>query len=383
MNASTVDYFVGMATGLDSKKELDAGHMLGYYGVGWELNNIPTNYTHLEAAELATAKSLKALRPGIKIGVTRNTVVAASFWESAQAVMTNPATKDYWLLCGDGKPCTAKWGLDEPCSRSGGRGACDPTSYLFNWSNPGLQDWFVYDYIGQAANETLVDAVFFDAGVNASAPSLDGTLPVGFDPAAYLRDGQVTFDRATALLAEKGKWASSWVGWGTKGTITRQICVATMGDWLHSTRNGTSTDHTFVPTTMAFSKCFRHPCHHQADFAWHPQARARAHAAHGQRDPPYPHSSADQNATVAAFMIARPASALLQLHVVRAPPHFAAASRPHLRACAADVLLLPYARAAWCVRMGGGPRLSRYPPDRLRPGGGARCGSWCERSAGH
>ncbi len=32
MNASTVDYFVGMATGLDSQKELDAGRMLGYYG---------------------------------------------------------------------------------------------------------------------------------------------------------------------------------------------------------------------------------------------------------------------------------------------------------------------------------------------------------------
>ena len=32
MNASTVDYFVGMATGLNTKQELDAGHMLGYYG---------------------------------------------------------------------------------------------------------------------------------------------------------------------------------------------------------------------------------------------------------------------------------------------------------------------------------------------------------------
>ena len=318
MNASTVDYFVCMATGLDSKKELDAGHMLGYYGVGWELNNIPTNYTHLEAAELATAKSLKALRPGMKVGVTRNTVVAASFWESAQTAMTSPDTKNYWLLCGDGKPCTSKWGLDEPCSRPG-RGACDPTSYLFNWSNSGLQDWYVYDYIGQAANETLIDAVFFDAGVNASAPSLDGTLPVGFDPAAYLRDAQVTFDRATALLAEKGKWASSWVGWGTKGTITQENCVATMADWLHSTQNGTGTAHTFVPTTMAFSKCFRHPCRQPA--------RAQAHGQHG---PPYPHSSADQNATVAAFMIARPASALLQLHVVRAP---------HLLLCCAGFTL--------------------------------------------
>ena len=50
----------------------------------------------------------------------------------------------------------------------------------------------MYDYIGQAANETLHDAVFFDAGVNASSPSvLDGTFPVGFDPGAY-QVGQVT-----------------------------------------------------------------------------------------------------------------------------------------------------------------------------------------------
>lgn len=68
-----------------------------------------------------------------------------------------------------------------------------------------------------------------------------------------------------------------------------------MADWLHATANGTDTTHAFVPTTMAFSKCFRHPCRHDANFRQ-------------SKDPPYPHSPADQNSTVAAFMIARPAS---------------------------------------------------------------------------
>ena len=127
--------------------------------VGWELNNIPENYTHLEEAEIATAKSLKALRPGMKVGVTRNTVVVTTFWDSAKKVMFDSATQDYWLLCGDGRPCEQKWGLDEPCPppppmtrtshplgigavrKADGPSRCDPTAYLFNWSNPRLQDW--------------------------------------------------------------------------------------------------------------------------------------------------------------------------------------------------------------------------------------------------
>ena len=53
---------------------------------------------------------------------------------------------------------------------------------------------------------------------------------------------------------------------GNKGTITQQNCDATMVDWLLTTANGTDTSHAFVPTTMAFVKCFRHPCKHEADF---------------------------------------------------------------------------------------------------------------------
>ena len=68
-----------------------------------------------------------------------------------------------------------------------------------------------------------------------------------------------------------------------------------MTDWLHATENGTDATHTFVPITMAFSKCFRHPCRHDADS---PETQGY----------PYPHSPVDQNSTVAAFMIARPAS---------------------------------------------------------------------------
>lgn len=288
MNRSTVGYFLGKATGLDDHKELDAGTMLGYYGIGWELANIPFNYTHLEAAENATAKALKALRPDLKVGVTRNSVVATTFWDTARERMQDPASASFWLQCG-ATPCTAKWGLDEPCPGRPHPSDCWPTSYMFNWSDPGFQEWYVYEYIGEAANNSLIDAVYFDAGVDVS-------VAPGLDPQGYIRDSQATFDRAAALLRSKGKWASSWVGHGNEGEITNATCTATMEAWLRRAASG----HTLVPITYAFDKCFRHPCH---------DGQA------GGSNPGWHHSPTDQNNTVAAFMIARGPSALLQLHV--------------------------------------------------------------------
>ena len=117
MANSTIAYFVGRATGLDPTPELEYGAKLGYYGIGWELNNIPGNYTHLEEAEIAEARHIKSINPAVKVGVTRNSVVATTFWDTAKQKMEDPAFNHYWLQC-DGKPCTSTWGLDEPCSKA-------------------------------------------------------------------------------------------------------------------------------------------------------------------------------------------------------------------------------------------------------------------------
>ena len=41
-------YFVGNASGMDSEAELQGEIKLGYVGIGWQLNNIPSHYSHLE-----------------------------------------------------------------------------------------------------------------------------------------------------------------------------------------------------------------------------------------------------------------------------------------------------------------------------------------------
>ena len=83
-----------------------------------------------------------------------------------------------------------------------------------------------------------------------------------------------------------------------------------MAKWMAGVKAG----HNFSPTTMAFSKCWRFPCPDTPP----PTNAASApglEVAVGDHWPNEPPTPTDQNATVAAFMLAREASAVLQLHV--------------------------------------------------------------------
>ena len=345
MRNSTIIYFVGSPMGLENQIELAAGSQVAYHGIGWEQNNIPANYTHLEEAEIAVAQALKALRPHIKVGVTRNSVVATTFWDTAKEHMLSPASNDFWLQC-DGKPCTATWGLDEPCKYSPAS-RCNPTSYMFNFSNPDFQDWYIYKYIGEAANNSLFDGIYFDAGVDVSVAS-------GLNITQYYIDSQRVFDRAYALIRAKGKWVSSWAGYGTQLEITNETCASTMSTWLAA---GASEGHTFQAFSMAFNKVERH------------RPGSCGHAKEGQdhqvAEPSWPHSPRDQNATVAAFMIARGPSAYLELSVYGA--YF----------CASDLTFPPILETDYGAPTGAG-RVSGTVYSREYEGGTVSldCATW-------
>ena len=79
--------------GMDSAGELQGEIKLGYMGIGWQLNNIPSHYSHLEKYEIQEAQILKKLRPDLKVSVLRNTEVATVFWDSAKEKMYDPATQ--------------------------------------------------------------------------------------------------------------------------------------------------------------------------------------------------------------------------------------------------------------------------------------------------
>ena len=109
MDQSTLVYFLGNKSGLMNASEVSQAVSLGYVGLGWQLNNIPSNYSHLELWERTEASRLKALSPDVKVGVLRNTEVAAEFWDSAREKMHDPATQDFWTMCG-ASPCSQLWG---------------------------------------------------------------------------------------------------------------------------------------------------------------------------------------------------------------------------------------------------------------------------------
>ena len=129
-------YFLGNASGLDSNHELGAENRFSVVGLGWQLDNIPSHFSHLEQFEIAEARALKNLRPNARVTILRNTEVGTVFWDSIKAKMYNASTQDWWTQCG-GKPCKGSWGSP----------AGNTDKYWFNFSNPDLASWWVDEFV--------------------------------------------------------------------------------------------------------------------------------------------------------------------------------------------------------------------------------------------
>eukprot|EP00966_Prymnesium_polylepis_P305862 7068021-Prymnesium_polylepis.1 len=100
MQRSTVAYFLGNDTGLNSPKELAAQAKFGIVGLGWQLNMRGSNWRHLEQWEVHTAKELKAINPEVKVLVSRNSEVATVVWDAVRPLMTPPlsdANRSLWI----------------------------------------------------------------------------------------------------------------------------------------------------------------------------------------------------------------------------------------------------------------------------------------------
>ena len=261
LNQSTTAYFLGNQSGMDNSSELAKEVSLGYVGIGWQLNNIPSNYSHLERFEAAEAARLKSLRPDVRVGVLRNTEVAAEFWDVARARMHDPATQDFWTMCGDA-PCSQLW-------------AGTTLSYWFNFSNPHLVDWWVNVYIGGVVNSSGFDGIYFDCQCD-SAPGVPQA-----DEARFQADTQAAFDRALALISSAGKWASSWNTAVHNGYISRGNCQSVTAQWIVI---GADATHALQIKGAAFQM-----------------------PSVGVPDP------REENNTIAAFLISRGASAMMMI----------------------------------------------------------------------
>ncbi len=97
LERSTVGFFLGNASGMDSAAELRAEVRFGVVGVGWQVNNIPSNHSNLETFELEEARQLKALRAGVRVMLTRESEATTTLYNAAKAKMLDPTTRDWWV----------------------------------------------------------------------------------------------------------------------------------------------------------------------------------------------------------------------------------------------------------------------------------------------
>jgi hypothetical protein len=220
LSSSVVSYFLGNATGMNNAAELAAQARFGIVGIGWQLNQA-AEPGKLQQYEIETARALKALRPDIKVLVSRNTEAAAFFWDTCRAKMTDPSAADYWTQC-RGKPCAQDWSA--PGSRN--HSSVITPGFYYNYSSPALVDWWVNEYIGAALKSDLIDGVYFDCACIAEPGVRDQTQ--------MQAPAQAAFDQALALIEGAGKWTSSWWGGMLPQPATAEPAVLTSrgNQWL-------------------------------------------------------------------------------------------------------------------------------------------------------
>lgn len=206
MRKSTIVYFVGNDTGMNSAAELNAEVRFGIVGVGWQMHMRGSNWSHLEQWEEATAAQLKAVDPDVKVLVTRNTQAGVSMLDSVRPQLLSPTSPTFWITeqeggagcktgplpgtpAAVGQRCNAYWGCDQcgpgnstTCPINGGAYWNFTDATFVEWWHSTLMapilasrniDGYYYDGAGGWPGIAPADAAHF---VNASAAVLAKTL---------------------------------------------------------------------------------------------------------------------------------------------------------------------------------------------------------------
>jgi len=215
MQRSTAAYFLGNDTGLNSAAEYAAEAKFGIVGIGWQIGMRSLGWQHLEAAEVETARALKALNPEIKVLVSRNTEVATVVWDAVRPLLVPPGPSQHPEMWVHGKPggggcavgavCNSTWDCPN-CGKPPKPSAVPFGKLYFNWTSSLLVDWWLGTHIGAAIAEEAVDGVYFDCSCGPPAGiNRDGQ-------AAFMAASQAAFDRHLPLLASKKKMTIAWNG---------------------------------------------------------------------------------------------------------------------------------------------------------------------------
>ena len=215
---SSVGYFFGNASGYNSAEEAAAEAKFGLVGIGWQINNVLSNDSHLEAAEIKTASQLKILRPGVRVLASRNTEVVSIFWDSVRAAFADISKDSYWVKDVHGRIVQTAW-----VSPAGNT----PKRWV-NFTNRDAASWWAKDYIGPILAGDKLDGIYFDC----ACEDPPGVEPVAFE--SVKASAQLAVDNLLPQMAAAGKWVSAW-DWD--GRLRRSSCATDVRSLLARASN--------------------------------------------------------------------------------------------------------------------------------------------------
>eukprot|EP00729_Bicosta_minor_P005769 gene5769-1170_t len=229
MNRSTVAYFLGNDTGLNSAAENMAQARFGIVGLGWQLamRNKETPWQHLEQWEVVTSAAIKAINPDAKVLVSRNVETSGIQWDHCRPYFLDfefARKSSLWVVgqlgargsprCDAGMLCNGSWGCGNcgPLMPFDGYPGIPYGQLKFNWSSPNLTAWWLQHHLLAAvANRTtrpkaVIDGVHFDCECgndNGIAPE----KMQSFNAAAV-----AGFGEHLPLFAQHKKMSIAWTG---------------------------------------------------------------------------------------------------------------------------------------------------------------------------
>ena len=182
--------------------------------------------------EQRTAVELKRLNPSVKVLGIRNDQVVSPLWDSARARMLDPSSSHFWLHDASGNPIVGAWTDSPQRNQTMASGAV--TKYFLNWSEPVARQWWADVHVGSALAEQNLDGAYFDCACESVLP-VDELVRKHADAAPAIR--QVLYRAVQA-----GKWLAPYKPDGPtaacdKPQVRRSYCAVPMRYFIELGKN--------------------------------------------------------------------------------------------------------------------------------------------------
>eukprot|EP00746_Dinoflagellata_sp_MGD_P018685 gnl/MRDRNA2_/MRDRNA2_143331_c0_seq1.p1 gnl/MRDRNA2_/MRDRNA2_143331_c0~~gnl/MRDRNA2_/MRDRNA2_143331_c0_seq1.p1 ORF type:complete len:456 (+),score=57.44 gnl/MRDRNA2_/MRDRNA2_143331_c0_seq1:49-1416(+) len=212
LSESTASFFLGNNTGQNNKSETATEAQLAVVGLGWQLGiRNPTDGFNfyrfvdgqLEQRQTAAAQALKKKNPRVRVMVSADMDCTAGFWGSSKRAMANSTLASMLFLhWPNGSVFYDEWG---------------PTpAPWYNFSNPAAVDWWIHEGpIAEAMRNPFIDGVYLDGSNTGTDHAGRPVSAWGRVWSTYAEQEQYVADQKAALAklvaVQKRLYPEKWL----------------------------------------------------------------------------------------------------------------------------------------------------------------------------